>query len=92
MTGDLSTNSFWVAILTFGEGWHNNHHAVPQAARHGLTWYEIDINWYGISALRALGLAWDISYPKVGMAKEYNEAALAKRAREIALPQEAIGD
>jgi len=63
-TGDTSTNSFWVALLTFGEGWHNNHHAVPQAARHGLTWYEFDINWYGIAALRFLGLAWDIKLQK----------------------------
>jgi fatty-acid desaturase len=59
-TGDLSTNSFWVAILTFGEGWHNNHHAAPQSARHGLKWYEIDVNWYGIFTLSKLGLAWDI--------------------------------
>jgi fatty-acid desaturase len=64
LTGDSSTNSFWVAMLTFGEGWHNNHHASPQAARHGITWYEIDINWYGICALEALGLAWDIKLPK----------------------------
>jgi hypothetical protein len=59
-TDDTSKNSFWVALLTFGEGWHNNHHPHPQAARHGLTWYELDINWYGISALRMLGLAWDV--------------------------------
>jgi sn-1 stearoyl-lipid 9-desaturase len=65
ITNDTSTNSFWVAILTFGEGWHNNHHAVPQAAKHGLTWYEIDVNWYGIAALKALGLAWDIKMPKL---------------------------
>jgi stearoyl-CoA desaturase (delta-9 desaturase) len=64
LTHDDSTNSFWVAILTFGEGWHNNHHAQPQAARHGLSWYEVDMNWYGISALRALGLAWDIKLSK----------------------------
>jgi len=63
-TGDDSTNSFWVAILTFGEGWHNNHHAQPQSARHGLRWWEIDMNWYGIWALRTLGLAWDIKKPK----------------------------
>jgi fatty-acid desaturase len=63
-TGDDSKNSFWVAILTFGEGWHNNHHAQPQSARHGLTWYEIDLNWYGISALRMLGLARDIRTPR----------------------------
>jgi len=65
MTGDLSTNSFWVAILTFGEGWHNNHHASPQSARHGLAWYEIDMNWYGISTLRTLGLAWDVKLQKL---------------------------
>src|SRR5258708_3040613 len=65
LTGDTSTNSFWVAILTFGEGWHNNHHAAPQAAKHGLTWYEIDVNWYGIWALEKLGLAWDIKLPKL---------------------------
>jgi fatty-acid desaturase len=56
-TRDDSTNSFWVAMLTFGEGWHNNHHSQPQSARHGLAWYEIDLNWYGISALRLLGFA-----------------------------------
>ena len=57
---DDSTNSWWVALLTFGEGWHNNHHAHPRAARHGLAWYEVDVNWYGIRALQLLGLARDI--------------------------------
>jgi fatty-acid desaturase len=56
-THDHSTNSWWVALLTWGEGWHNNHHAQPVAARHGLKWYEIDFNWYGIWALKMLGLA-----------------------------------
>jgi fatty-acid desaturase len=55
-TSDDSTNSWWVALLTFGEGWHNNHHAFPRAARHGLKWYEIDVNWYGIRVLHWLGL------------------------------------
>ena len=50
-TRDDSTNNWWVALLTFGEGWHNNHHAHPVSARHGLAWYELDINWIGISAL-----------------------------------------
>jgi fatty-acid desaturase len=59
-TGDTSKNNFWVAMLTFGEGWHNNHHAHPRSARHGIAWYEFDLNWYGISALRMLGLARDI--------------------------------
>ena len=62
-TRDDSTNNWWVALLTFGEGWHNNHHAHPTSARHGLSWYQIDFNWMGIQTLRALGLAWDIRVP-----------------------------
>ena len=56
-TDDDSTNSWWVALLTFGEGWHNNHHAHPTSARHGLAWYEVDFNWWGIRTLELLGLA-----------------------------------
>jgi stearoyl-CoA desaturase (delta-9 desaturase) len=56
-TEDDSTNNWLVALATFGEGWHNNHHAHPRSARHGLTWYEVDINWIGIRALQLLGLA-----------------------------------
>jgi stearoyl-CoA desaturase (delta-9 desaturase) len=56
-TSDDSRNNWWVALLTFGEGWHNNHHAHPTAARHGLAWYEIDINWWGIRVMQFLGLA-----------------------------------
>jgi len=56
-TGEDSRNSWWVALLTFGEGWHNNHHAYPTSARHGLRWYEFDINWLGIYVLQLLGLA-----------------------------------
>jgi stearoyl-CoA desaturase (delta-9 desaturase) len=59
-TRDFSTNSWWVALMTFGEGWHNNHHAHPTSAAHGFTWYEIDANWYAIRILQKLGLAWDI--------------------------------
>jgi stearoyl-CoA desaturase (delta-9 desaturase) len=56
-TGEDSRNSWWVALLTFGEGWHNNHHAYPTSARHGLRWYEVDFNWLGIRALQLVGLA-----------------------------------
>lgn len=56
-TRDLSTNNWFVALFTFGEGWHNNHHAHPVSARHGLKWYEIDFNWYGIWVLQKLHLA-----------------------------------
>jgi stearoyl-CoA desaturase (delta-9 desaturase) len=64
-TRDDSTNNWWVALITFGEGWHNNHHAHPVSARHGLAWYELDLNWIGITTLRLLGLAWDVKIAKV---------------------------
>jgi fatty-acid desaturase len=60
-TRDDSTNNWFVALLTFGEGWHNNHHAHPSSARHGLKWYQIDMNWYGIWVLKAFGLAKQIT-------------------------------
>jgi len=56
-TDEDSRNSWWVALLSFGEGWHNNHHAHPTSARHGLKWYEIDFNWWGIRLLQIMGLA-----------------------------------
>ncbi|MES2394120.1 MAG: fatty acid desaturase [Acidobacteriota bacterium] len=63
-TKDDSRNSWWVALLTGGEGWHNNHHAHPVSARHGLTWYEFDINYYGIWLLEKLGLAKKVQIAK----------------------------
>lgn len=59
-TRDDSRNNWWVALLTGGEGWHNNHHAHPVSARHGLRWYEFDPNYYGIWVLKQLGLARDV--------------------------------
>ena len=57
---DTSTNNGLVAALTFGEGWHNNHHTYPRSAKHGLTWKEIDLNWMQIWTLEKLGLATDV--------------------------------
>lgn len=59
-TPDASRNNFWLALVTFGEGWHNNHHHYPAAARQGFFWWEIDITWYGLRALAALGLVRDL--------------------------------
>ena len=53
-TRDDSRNSWWVALLTFGEGWHNNHHAHPVSARHGLAWYEFDISWITLKLFNAV--------------------------------------
>jgi fatty-acid desaturase len=56
-TRDGSRNNWLVALLSFGEGWHNNHHAHPASARHGLAWYELDMSWLGIRFLQVVGLA-----------------------------------
>ena len=63
-TRDDSRNNWWVAILTGGEGWHNNYHAHPVSARHGLAWYEFDINYYGIWLLEKVGLAKKVQIAK----------------------------
>lgn len=63
-TRDDSRNNWWVALLTGGEGWHNNHHAHPVSARHGLAWYELDTNFWGIWLLARLGLARKIQVAK----------------------------
>jgi stearoyl-CoA desaturase (delta-9 desaturase) len=59
-TRDDSRNNFWLALLTFGEGWHNNHHHKPGRARQGMRWWEIDLTYYGLRALAAFGLVWDL--------------------------------
>lgn len=56
-SGDDSTNCWWVALLVYGEGWHNNHHAFQYSARHGMKWWEIDLTWMTIQLFQALGLA-----------------------------------
>jgi fatty-acid desaturase len=62
-TNDRSTNLWWVALLAFGEGWHNNHHAHQRSARHGRLWWEIDATYCTIYALSLLGIAHSIKLP-----------------------------
>jgi stearoyl-CoA desaturase (Delta-9 desaturase) len=59
-TRDDSRNNFWLALLTFGEGWHNNHHHYPASARQGFRWWEIDIAYYFLRLLALTGLIWDL--------------------------------
>ncbi|MCA9247791.1 MAG: acyl-CoA desaturase, partial [Planctomycetales bacterium] len=59
-TTDDSRNNWWVALLTYGEGWHNNHHAFPAMARAGHKWWEIDITYWALKLMQFTGLAWDI--------------------------------
>ena len=72
---DESRNNAWLAIPSFGEGWHNNHHAFPFSAFHGLRWWEFDLNAWIIRGLAAIGLAWDLKAPTEKM---LNESKLAR--------------
>jgi stearoyl-CoA desaturase (delta-9 desaturase) len=56
-TRDESRNLWWVGLLAYGEGWHNNHHAMPRLAQHGHKWWEIDMTYWFILGLKRLGLA-----------------------------------
>ncbi|HEY9846799.1 MAG TPA: acyl-CoA desaturase [Candidatus Caenarcaniphilales bacterium] len=60
---DDSRNLWWAALLTYGEGWHNNHHAYPNVAKAGLYWWEIDVTWWAIQILKTLGLAKKVTMP-----------------------------
>jgi stearoyl-CoA desaturase (delta-9 desaturase) len=59
-TGDDSKNNFWLALITMGEGWHNNHHHYQVATRQGFYWWELDATYYVLKALSAVGLVWDL--------------------------------
>jgi len=59
-TADSSRNNWLLALLTFGEGWHNNHHYFPGAARQGFRWWEIDLTYYLLRTLAFFGLVWDL--------------------------------
>lgn len=74
-TRDDSRNNWWVALITFGEGWHNNHHAHPTSARHGLAWYEFDPSWILLKFLKLAGIAKSIHVAKVSSAISEREAA-----------------
>jgi len=74
-TRDDSRNSWWVALLTFGEGWHNNHHAHPTSARHGLAWYELDHSWILISILKFFGIAKSVKVASIRSTSAAREAA-----------------
>jgi len=63
LTGDDSRNSLFLALITFGEGWHNNHHHYQSSTRQGFKWWEIDITYYILKALSWTGLVWDLRAP-----------------------------
>lgn len=86
-TGDDSTNSLLIALFTWGEGWHNNHHAHPNSARHGLRWWEVDTNWYVIRLMSALGLVRDIKLPRAdSRVREIRKGADARAEETTVAP------
>jgi stearoyl-CoA desaturase (Delta-9 desaturase) len=62
-TKDTSKNSFILALVTLGEGWHNNHHYHPSSVNQGFYWWEIDISYYALKVLSWFGLVWDLRKP-----------------------------
>jgi stearoyl-CoA desaturase (delta-9 desaturase) len=81
-TGDDSRNNWFLALLTFGEGWHNNHHFHQSSVRQGFYWWEIDVSYYILRGLAAVGLVWDLKQPP---ARAYaTSAGPAKRVRPVA--------
>jgi stearoyl-CoA desaturase (delta-9 desaturase) len=90
-TSDDSRNSFWVALLTGGEGWHNNHHAYPVSARHGLAWYEIDVNYYGIRLMEILGLASHVKAATLKPGKEERPISTSQNAVDTSMDERSHG-
>lgn len=74
-TKDDSRNTWWAALITFGEGWHNNHHAHPTSARHGLAWYEFDPTWLSLRLLQLVGLVWEVKVARINELPEAEAAA-----------------
>lgn len=77
-TKDDSRNNLWLALITFGEGWHNNHHYFPSSARQGFRWWEIDISYYLLVVMSWFGLVWDLK-PVPARVLDPSVRILAKR-------------
>jgi len=94
-TSDTSRNNLVLALLTCGEGWHNNHHHYQSSANQGFYWYEVDVSFYVIWLMSKLGLAWDVRTPtKAALAARRIDGALAGRITPRALDddEEAIDE
>jgi stearoyl-CoA desaturase (delta-9 desaturase) len=87
LTGDDSKNNWWLAIITMGEGWHNNHHYYQSATRQGWRWYEVDFSYYILKVLSWSGLVWDMRAPPaevVSGTQPIGRKVLERVARELA--------
>src|SRR5687768_16478831 len=86
-TGDDSRNNWWLAVITCGEGWHNNHHAYQSSTRQGFRWYQIDLTYYVLKAFSWMGLVWDLRAPPaevIANEQRLGRAVVDKVARQIA--------
>jgi stearoyl-CoA desaturase (delta-9 desaturase) len=87
VTGDDSRNNWWLALITLGEGWHNNHHAYQRSTRQGFRWFEIDPTFYVLAGLSCLHLVWDLGKPPVELVRNerpLGRAVIEKVARQLA--------
>jgi stearoyl-CoA desaturase (delta-9 desaturase) len=80
-TSDASRNNFWLALITLGEGWHNNHHHYPNTTRQGFYWWEIDLSFYGLKVMEKLGLVRDL---KSVPARILADGRAARSAKKVA--------
>ena len=86
-TGDDSRNNWWLAVITGGEGWHNNHHAYQRAARQGFRWYEVDFTFYALKALSWMGIVWELGEAPADVVRNerpLGRATIEKIARQLA--------
>ncbi|MEA1650081.1 acyl-CoA desaturase [Nitrospirillum sp. BR 11164] len=87
LTGDDSRNNWWFALLTMGEGWHNNHHAYQSAACQGFRWWEVDTTYYILKALSWVGVTWDLHRPPAAVVRgeqRLGKAIIEKAAGQLA--------
>ncbi|HYE52661.1 MAG TPA: fatty acid desaturase [Azospirillaceae bacterium] len=87
VTGDDSRNNWWFALLTMGEGWHNNHHAYQASTRQGFRWWEVDMTYYILKAFSWVGLVWDLHEPPKAVVRgehKVGRPVIEKAARQLA--------
>jgi stearoyl-CoA desaturase (delta-9 desaturase) len=87
VTGDDSRNNWWLAVITLGEGWHNNHHAYMASTRQGFRWYEFDPTYYALKAMSWMRLVWDLNEPPAAIVnneKKLGRGVVEKVARQLA--------
>jgi stearoyl-CoA desaturase (delta-9 desaturase) len=87
VTGDDSRNNWWLALITLGEGWHNNHHAYQRSTRQGFRWWEVDPTFYALALLSWTRIVWDLGAPPRDLVRNerpLGRAVVEKVARQLA--------